>query len=248
MLKKIMLAGVSSLFALNAFAADLVFGTAEVPLIWQPIISVSGGPAWSSPGQNQYLYPYLPSRQFNYFIANTNRQTLISGELAFGLQRIVFPGATGELGLAIAGTSDAELEGSVTVNGIPNFSFYHYKVNHSRLNLKGKLLANSYWLQPYISGGLGAGWNNSHDYRATTINPLIYPNPWFASKTNIAFAYTLGIGVQAPINRFWQVGVGYEFADWGKSGLGTDLYTNILGPAMTHMYTNEILFNISYLI
>jgi hypothetical protein len=43
------------------------------------------------------------------------------------------------------------------------------------------------------------------------------------------------------------VGAGYEFADWGKSGLnraaGQTLNT---GLALNHLYTNGVLVNLTY--
>lgn len=246
MLKKVITTGLSTLLAFSAFASDLVFDT-EVPLIWQPVITLSGGPAWTTPGQNQYIYPVLPFSQINYYQYNSPSSTIATGEIFFGLQRIVYPGITGELGIGLAAASDAQVTGVVTVNGFPNISTYEYKVDHGRAELKGKLLSNLYWLKPYISGSFGAGWNNSHDFRATTVNPVFFPAPWFANQTNIAFSYTLGIGVQAMLNRNWQVGVGYEFADWGKSATGVDAYTLLPGPFLTHLYTNELLFSVSFL-
>lgn len=44
------------------------------------------------------------------------------------------------------------------------------------------------------------------------------------------------------------MGVGYEFADWGKNYLGGDPGTALpQGPGMPHLYTNELLFSLSYL-
>ncbi len=247
MFKKIITLGIATLVSLSAFAdGELIIDT-EIPLIWQPIITVSGGPAWTTPGQNLYLYPIIPFQQVNYYQKIDSDSTVGTGEIFFGLQRIVFPGITGELGLGFAGASNADVTGVVEVNGIPNVSTYEYKVNHARAEVKGRLLANSYWVQPFVSGSFGAGWNNSHEFRATTVNPLFFPQPWFANNTTVAFSYTLGLGLQAPINRNWQVGMGYQFADWGKSYLGSDGYTQIAGPNLTHLYTNELLFNISFL-
>lgn len=246
MFKKIIIIGISTLFTFSSFASELIFDTV-VPIIWQPIITLSGGPAWTSPGQNQYLYPFIPFQQINYYETNSDSQTIGTGEIFFGLQRIVYPGITGELGIGLAAASDARVTGFITVDGISSVGTYQYKVDHARAELKGRFIANTFWLQPYVSGSFGAGWNNSHEFIATTIDPSFFPAPWFESQTNLAFSYTLGLGVQAPINRHWQVGVGYEFADLGRSYLGNDAFTQIPGPTLTHLYTNELLFSISFL-
>lgn len=73
------------------------------------------------------------------------------------------------------------------------------------------------------------------------------PNPNFADHTKTAFTYTLGVGVQKAFNDHWQVGIGYEFADWGKSKLGrASGQTMNSGLALNHLYTNGILFNLTY--
>lgn len=245
MIKKIMTAGFALLVSMHGQAEE-VFGE-ELPVIWTPIVTLSGGPAWSVPGENLFLYPTIPFPQIDNYIPDSPTGTLATGELFFGLQKMVFPGATGELGIGLAGSTDAKITGVVAVSGLPDFGRYEYKVDHGRVELKGRLIANTYRLQPYVSGSFGAGFNNSHDFRASTLSPLIYPAPWFATKTVLGFSYTLGLGAQLLLNRHWQVGIGYEFADWGKSGLGVDALTGIVGPNLDHLYTNELLFSLSYL-
>lgn len=246
MYKKIMITGLSAFFACNSLFADDLY-LQELPLVWSSIITLSGGPSWGTAGQNQYLYPIHPPF-FDYYTYTSDTSVMANAEIFFGLQRIVYPGITGELGLGVAGVSDAKITGVVNVNGAPDVNTYEYKVNHVRVDLKGKLIgSNCAPLQPYISGSLGAGWNNSHNFIPVTVNEILYPTHWFASNTTIAFAYTLGAGVQTKITPSWQVGVGYEFADLGKSFLGPDGNTLTKGLRLTHLYTNELLFSLSYL-
>jgi hypothetical protein len=252
MFKKIGIAGLSIFLSMGAYAGDSVFGTAygtELPLIWSSIITVSGGPAWGSPGQNQYLYPFESPPFIDYFHYNSTNGILATGEIFFGLQRIVQPGIIGELGIGLAGATDAKASGEVDVDGVLNVNSYDYKVDHGRVEFKGRLISNYFQLaQPYISASIGAGFNNTHAYVPVTVDPFLYPPSWFEDKTNIAFSYTLGLGIQTSINPNWQVGVGYEFADWGKNYLGVDtsFFLNN-GPGLTHLYTNELLFSVSYL-
>ena len=116
--------------------------------------------------------------------------------------------------------------------------------------MKGKVLwNNNFWLQPWVSGSVGVGFNRAHTYRST---PLIFeavPTPGFSSHTQSAFAYTAGAGVQMALNNSWQIGAGYEFASWGKNRLnraaGQTLGT---GLQMNNLYTNGVVFNITYLV
>jgi len=71
--------------------------------------------------------------------------------------------------------------------------------------------------------------------------------PDFASNTTTAFTYTLGVGVERHLNPHWQAGLGYEFADWGKSQLSrASRQTLNNGLSLSHVYTNGFLFNLTY--
>lgn len=241
-----MLAGLGTSLTMSALASGQIY-VEEIPITWSRIVTLSGGPAWASPGQNQYLYPQ-PIPHSNYYSFNSKTSMLGSGEIFFGLQRLVQPFILGELGLGVAGASDAKASGVVNVDGIPNLYSFNYKVNHARVELKGKLIANCFQpVQPYVSGSFGAGFNNSHGFKSTSLYPYLYPSPWFKANTTVAFSYSLGAGVQMLLNPNWQVGVGYEWADLGKSYLGGDGFTLGKGPGLTHLYTNELLFSLSYL-
>lgn len=258
MLKKILLLGSSLVFTTNALAVDVITDE-ELPLVWSSIITVSGGPSWGTPGQNQYIYPRsgVYTNAFNpnpapyytmYFNYNSPSSTMANGELFFGLQRLVTPAFIGQLGLGVAGVSDAEVTGSVNLNGVPDVYSYKYDVNHFRVELKGKLIACEINpVQPYISGSIGAGFNNAHEFQAVSVNQAVFPAPWFEENTTYAFAYSLGAGVQKSVTKNWQVGVGYEFADLGKSYLGGDGFELARGPLLTHFYNHQLLFSLSYL-
>ena len=254
MLKKVLISGLFSCLSINAFAyGDLV--DAEMPMVYSSIITISGGPAWTSPSQLVYLYPStpFPFQLVDQYNPNSPTSSIVSGEIFFGLQTLLTPNMTGELGLGIAGATDAIVSGFVTrefpFNTFVNVGTYRYKLDHGRIDLKGKLIASSCrFAQPYISGSVGAGLNQSHDFRATTTRPFIYPVPWYADNSVLAFSYTLGLGLQKKLTPNWQVGIGYEFADLGRSYLGYDFSTTLInGPYLSHFYTNELLFSLSYL-
>lgn len=246
MFKKIMLAGFSTCFSLSVAASQSIYDI-DLPLAWGSIITLSGGPSWGTAGQNQYLYP-SPLPMYNFYTYNSPTSTMANAEIFFGLQRPILSYMLGELGLGVAGVSDAKVTGTVNVNGFPDLYAYEYKVNHVRVELKGKLIGNTCQpVQPYVSGSLGAGFNNSHDYRNGYVNPNLYLPPWFESNTTVAFAYSVGAGVQKMISPHWQIGVGYEFADLGKSFLNDDGATLYKGPRLTHFYNNQLLFSLSFL-
>lgn len=247
MFGRIIAIGGCAFFTLNVCAGDGGVYDPNLPLEWESVITISGGPAWAAPGKDQYLYPYPPPMN-NYFIADKKATTVGSGEIYFGLQRLLSPSIIGQWGIGVAAASDAQLSGVIDINGVADVNTYSYKVSHVRAEFKGKLIAAGCRLvQPYLSGSLGVGFNHSHDYILTTIDAVVYPPSYFNTNSNVSFAYTVGAGIQKMITSNWQVGVGYEFADWGKNYLGGD--DNLLGqgPGSPHLYTNELLFSLSYL-
>jgi len=248
MIKKIIIAGLSLFLTTNAIASEEIFSD-EIPWVWQSIITLSGGPAWTSPGLDQisYVSEITPLYPTQHYIPNSGNQTIGAGEIFFGLQRVVSPGITAQLGLGIAGAFDPEISGVIVVENQSNLYTYRYNVEHARLELKGKLIASTYRVQPYVSGSFGVAMNSSHNWQATSEDPVLFPPMVYGPDSNAAFAYSLGAGIQAMLNAHWQVGVGYEFADLGKSGLAPDELFGFPGITLTHLYTNELLFSISYL-
>lgn len=216
---------------------------------WAWVGSLSAGPVWASAGDTQTFY-LIPEIEKTY-VAQQSSNALASGELFLGIQKALNPQWLWQLGLAAAITGDAKLQGIIWDDADPQFDnhSYQYKVNHSRLTLKGKLLLdNGYWAMPWVNAGLGLGFNRAHNFSNT---PLIFealPNNNFADHTTTAFSYTLGAGVQKNISQNWQVGVGYEFADWGKNSLNPAVDQTLnSGLNLNHLYTNGLLFNFTYI-
>lgn len=212
------------------------------------VFTLSIGPAWSD-AQATQTFLLQPDLKKTYTSTNGS-STLIDGEIFAGIQKTLHPKIDGQIGLAIAGASNSNLSGNVWEDGNPNFNNYVYKynVNHGHVAIKGKLLGifqERY--QPYLSGSLGVGFNRSSNFSLTPKIEEEVPAPLFQANTTTAFTYTVGIGVQTAINDRWKAGIGYEFADWGQSHLGAAPGQTIgNGPSLSHLYTNELQFSLSY--
>ena len=237
---------------LTSFLTGTVFAGVMGPVSqssnWSWVSTLSVGPVWEQAGKTQSFY-LTPEIEKTY-AANQSTNALADGELFIGMQKKLSTTIQTQLGLAVAATSDASLSGLIWDDEIPRFAnhSYRYKIQHSHVAVKSKMLMDKgYWLTPWISGSLGVGFNAAHAFQNT---PLIYEaivNPNFASHTQIAFTYTVGAGLQKAINQHWQVGVGYEFADWGQSRLGRAAEQTLNnGLGLNHLYTNGILFNLTY--
>lgn len=215
----------------------------------RPLMTVNLGPVWSNNGTTQTLL-LKPGIEKTYAAAKKT-EALGYGEVFIGWQRPLYASIFGQLGLALAVSSNAKLSGNVWENANPNFNAfsYQYKVNYSVLALKGKLLTNSiYGVQPYLSGGLGVSMNRAHDFTLKSKQVQKLPRFVFTPHTTTGFSYTLGLGLQAAITSHWQVGLGYEFADRGKFNL-TRATNQTLGTGLelNHLYVHQLQLSLSYL-
>lgn len=237
----------ASLFTGSALSGTM--GPVTQKSDWTWVGTISAGPVWASGGSTQTFY-LTPEIEKTY-VADKSTHALFDGEVFLGLQKLLTQTVQGQLGLAVAATSNASLSGAIWDDADPEFDnyTYRYKIQHTHVAVKGKLLADAgYWLIPWVSGSIGVGFNNAYSFNDTPTLFEALPNPHFASHTQTSFTYTVGAGVQKAINQHWQVGVGYEFADWGKSGLGrASEQTLNHGLALNHLYTNGVLFNFTYL-
>ena len=211
---------------------------------------MSGGSAWYYAGETQTFY--LQPGFKNIYLASTPTKVLAEGELFLGFQQSVSSYFLGKIGLTFAGSSDAHLQGRIWETGDPafdNFS-YQYQIEHMHVGLKGKVLMpfsySSY--SPYIGGSIALGYNHSYAFNMTSTAFETLPEPLFSNNTETTVSYTLSGGLQKTLNQHWQVGAGYEFADWGKSQLSrAQGQTLNSGLVLNHLYTHQLQLNVTYL-
>ncbi len=239
---------ITMMTTLSIISTNLVFADDDGQ--WRLMGTLSAGPAWSDPGKTQtiYLQPAFPET----FAANSTTEIFGDGEIFLGLQHHLVHHLKGQLGLAVAGTTAIPLNGDVWQDADPNFNnlSYQYKISHAHVAVKGKLLTNIYqWVQPYISGSLGVGFNHAYQYSSSSKLFEVLPEPPFETQTTTSFTYTLGVGLQRALNNHWSIGVGYEFADWGQTSLAaaTGQLSNG-GLNLNHVYTNELQLNLSFFV
>lgn len=238
------------LLALTAMTSTSVIAGTMGPVEpdWTWVGSISGGPVWARGGDTQTFY-LTPEIEKSY-VAKKSTKTLGTGEIFLGIQKTLCPDWIGQIGLAGAYSGNFKAEGIIWDDADPQFDnySYRYKINHGRVAVKGKLIYDQdFWVMPWISASVGVGFNDAHDF---SNKPLIFEaiqNPNFRNHTETSFAYTVGAGIQKSLTTNWQVGVGYEFADWGQSKLGrAPEQTLHSGLKLDHLYTNGLLFNITY--
>jgi len=225
----------------------------QIKRVKQPIVMLSGGPGWSAPGKTQTVY--LESDGPNTYNDRSKTQTLGMGELLIGFQKRLFtaPIQT-QWGVLVSAAGMARLKGDVWQLADPEFNNmkYSYNINQIRTGLRTKWIldqcAFSDRFKPYITGSIAAGFNHSFSFQNSAKSSEVVINPNFKDKTVTAFNYSVGAGLQKEINQHTHVGLGYEFFDWGKSGLASapGQATNA-APFLNHLYVNTVLLNLTYL-
>lgn len=212
------------------------------------IYTLSLGPMWAQANSKQTIY--LESDIYKTYDSQNFGAPALAGELFAGFQRNI-NNYVGELGIAIAGVNNLALTGDIWEDADPDFNNYNYKYNiqHAHIAVKARLLTEvvSNWFG-YISGSLGVGFNHAHNF---IITPKIFeevPAPAFTNNDTTTFTYTLGLGIETYILQNWRAGIGYQFADLGKSELGrAQGQTLNSGISLNNLYTHQLLFSISYL-
>lgn len=216
---------------------------------WSYVVAISAGPTWIGGGQTQTVF--LDPAIEKTFTADNTSNVLGDGELFLGIQKIFPSGFEGQFGIEFAATDDARISGGIWEDGNPVFNDfnYGYQVNHYHIAAKGKLMKDmNFFVKPYVSVGLGIGFNRAHGFTQIPLEFEAIPVPNFTSNSTTTFTYTIGAGVQRELTKNVQVGVGYEFADWGKSQLGqAPGQTAGTGLVNNHLYTNGLMFNITYI-
>lgn len=237
-----------SLFSTIAFGGTV--GEAKPERSWSPIVDLSIGPHWTHNGASQTLV-LAPEIEKTYTPRRGNH-SIVEGEIFLGIQRPLYNILQAQFGVAAALASYTRLSGLIWDDADPEFAnhVYHYQLRHSQVTLKAKILADLHlWVTPWISGSAGIGFNNANEFANTALITEALPNNNFYAYSKNSFTYSLGIGIQRHVMNNWQIGIGYQFADWGQSQLGTAVGQSIgsRGPSLRHLYTNGIMFNMTYI-
>ncbi|MDF1758394.1 MAG: porin family protein [Legionellaceae bacterium] len=214
------------------------------------VITVNGGPSWENAGQTQTLN--MQSDLPNTYVAQKNTHQLTNIGLFLGLQKTIYQHYQAQLGISGAIFSSANLSGQIWELADERFNnlTYKYRVDHSHLAIEGKVFANIIHpsLLPYFSLSLGVAQNKSFGFSSTPLIFEVLEQPPFSSHNQIAFTYTLGLGLVKLLGEHWQAGLGYSLTDEGKSSLGSsDGQTTSDRLTLNHLYVNTLQFSISYL-
>ncbi len=127
---------------------------------------------------------------------------------------------------------------------------YDYAVSHTHLGIKGRLLKNTKKaaIKVYAEGGLGLALNRAKNFSSSSLIFQALSPPNFSDNTKTSFTYSLGAGVQKSLSTHCQLGLGYEFSDWGRSELGPSSGQTLnSGLKLNHLYSSSVLASLTYL-
>lgn len=213
------------------------------------LTTVTLGPVWGKTRHTQTLE--LAPDIIKTYSPEKKAKAIGYGEFFVGVFNNFPKDLQTQIGLAIATTTEAVLSGEIWEDGLPEFNNfkYKYKLQHSHLALKGKLLLDKkYALTPWVSGSLGIGLNHTRFSNIPLVDGAI-TMPDFKKDTTTTLTYSLGAGVQYKLDQKMQIGIGYEFADWGKSKLKpSSAQATSAKLSLSHFYTHGMLANFTYFI
>lgn len=249
MFKFLTLGFLSILFSFTVFAQENRFQA--YVLCSHPILTLSGGPGWVDPGTTQNLY--LDYDYNNGYLPGSNQQPIGFGEVYLAVQKSLNTNLDNQFGIAFSGAWMAKVNGQVWQYNDPLFYnyVYSYNLNSLRLALRDKIIFDqgigSQIIRPYITGSVGIAWNHSESFIQSPLSTDIPLTPAFSDRTQNAFTYSAGAGLQTQAWNHLVFAVGYEFFDWGRSALAAAPGQSInSGLSMSHLYMNTLLFSISY--
>lgn len=198
-------------FCISSFSIYSLTAAAFIPKFTDLpyVVTVSGNSAWEKAGHTQTLL-LAPGIEKTYK-AKKKTHSFAEGQVFVGVQSPISQLLLSQVGLAALTTSSAKLSGDVWDDADPQFNnhTYNYRVTHSHLALKTKLLANlDPSFIPWISVTAGLAFNRAHSFiNAPTIFAAL-PSPNFDNHITRTFTYRLGLGFQHHLNKNLQVGLG----------------------------------------
>ncbi|CAM3060942.1 Opacity protein and related surface antigens [Legionella steigerwaltii] len=229
-----------------------------------PVITVFGGVAGLDVNNSTQSFSGTDDDLFVYYSKKHNRTTGFVGAFLGTEYQLPRPGIFLQAGVEYDYFGNVRTKGLNAVGIEPDTStFYDYswRVQTQQVLAVAKLFATTeltlgapHQFFPYLSVGLGAAFNNANEFSATTEETgSINVTPTFDDHSQSSFSYTLGIGVDTPINQQMRFGLGYRFSDFGKASLdeGQVVVNQYKAPvsfalSTSHIYANQFIVELTY--
>lgn len=214
------------------------------------VITVTIGPDFVNPGQQQTL-TLLPPFQNHYTKSTASAAVTDIGGFV-GVEQVFSKKISIQFGASGYCDSSMTVRGDVWQFASPVFDdlSYSYHIHHARVMLATKLLATiTFALRPYISGEIGAAFNQASGYQEIALELGAIPTPPFSNNSRTSVAWAVGSGVDYNITRQLRLGIGYQFANLGSVALGqTTAATTKQSLSLSHLYANQLRLQLTLLV
>lgn len=169
--------------------------------------------------------------------------------LGLGVEHGLTEQLSWQLGLSGYFNSNIRSTGHVWQFALPEFDnfIYDYTIQSKRVMATGKVLATiKQSIHPYVSCELGAGFNRTSAYKETPLIIEAVAMAPFSDRTHASLAWGVGGGIDVDINPTLRLGLGYQFANLGKTSLGASpaQFTQ-QSLRLPHLYSQEVRFQLT---
>ncbi|MCX7118221.1 MAG: outer membrane beta-barrel protein [Legionellales bacterium] len=248
----------------GAFGYTTVFAGDMGPIAtdrtsFRPVIAILGGASWFRVSTSQ---SFLNENE-DSFTYNNKGDPRADGFMGgfLGVEHDLWrSGVFADVGVEYDYYSPVTQKGLNAAGVQPNTDTlyqYQYRYQTQQVLAVGKLFGTVYdRFHPYISGGVGAAFNQLNSYQAFTEetgNRNLTPT--FLNHHQTVFSYQLGIGVDTHLNQHLRLGLGYRFSwfDRVSLGSGTVTFANYSAPvpftpSAQNITANQFVAQLSYVI
>lgn len=144
-----------------------------------------------------------------------------------------------------------------TASGVSTLHRYNYNFLAHQFLVSAKFLTTTHGrYHPYALAGIGAAVTNMEHFRVTAVQTGgVNTTPFFSEHNATRFSYSVGLGVDADVNQYTRLGLGYRFSGLGDAALrrGQMLVNNqftsvpfALGVYNTH--ANQLVAQITFVV
>jgi opacity protein-like surface antigen len=223
---------------------------------WQPLIGLSLGGAMTKKLVNSKTFPIINPAEDEYYIYQPkNRlQSRLMYEALLGVETQLRSSWSLQEALVFNQSNAYTAKGKLvqgTDPGSQDQYSYQFQNITRQILAQTKILykyKNKYYI--YALFGLGMASNKTYNYSTSVPFFLTFTREYAPHQTN-SFTYNLGFGVAVAATKNIRIGLDYRFADRGKLNLGSATINQVLVPgtlAKSHLYTNELMLNLNYMI
>lgn len=244
---------------LPLFSSLLCLTTTLSGYAMQPIVTLSGGMVSTLGPQSQQLV--VANTYFSYQPENASAfNSMIGGSVGFESslnQRWVWQSTLGYYQTGSTSISGEEAQAPISHPLATNMWDYHYKGLGRQLLWENKLLLTlPKGYHPYLSLGLGEGFNEAYGFKVTPQNSGEVATATFDDHHNTDFIYMAGVGLDKNLSEHVRLGLGYHLGYLGQYDLGKGELNTGAGGAVfslpslksSHSLTQELLLQLTCLL